>query len=68
MDQHAPARGPRTKGNRAPTNLSLPVDVRERLRTASEETGIPQCRIAEQGLRLRLAQIERAQPTKECKS
>jgi hypothetical protein len=45
---------------RRPSNLNLPADLRERLRAVSEATGIPQSRIAEQGLRLRLAQLDAA--------
>ncbi|WP_438036998.1 ribbon-helix-helix domain-containing protein [Sorangium sp. So ce204] len=63
MGQHHTACRPRT--GRTPANLNLPADLRERLRVVSEETGIPQCRIAEQGLRLRLAQMERAKSKAE---
>jgi Ribbon-helix-helix domain len=53
----------RKSANRGPKNLSLPAELRERLAAASEATGIPESRIAEQGLRWRLAQLDAAQPT-----
>jgi hypothetical protein len=53
----------RKSANRGPKNLSLPAELRERLAAASEATGIPESRIAEQGLRLRLAQLDAAQPS-----
>jgi hypothetical protein len=52
----------RKSARRGPKNLSLPADLREQLSAASEATGIPECRIAEQGLRIRLAQLNAAQP------
>jgi hypothetical protein len=54
--------GKRKSANRGPKNLSLPAELRARLAAASEATGIPESRIAEQGLRLRLAQLDAAQP------
>ncbi|WP_441291915.1 ribbon-helix-helix domain-containing protein [Sorangium sp. KYC3313] len=57
--------GRQGRPRRRPSNLTIPIDLRERLRALSEATGIPQSRIAEQGIRMRLAQIERAQSTPE---
>lgn len=37
--------------------LSLPADVLDELERLSEATGIPQSRIAEQGIRARLAEL-----------
>jgi hypothetical protein len=48
-----PPRAPRVR-----PGLTIPKDLQQQLRAVSEETGIPQCRIAEQGLRLRLAQLD----------
>jgi hypothetical protein len=60
-DQRSTAK--RKSENRAGKNLSLPAELREQLAAASEATGIPESRIAEQGLRWRLAQIDAAQRT-----
>ncbi|WP_437903575.1 ribbon-helix-helix domain-containing protein [Sorangium sp. So ce327] len=57
--------GRQGRPRRRPSNLTIPVDLRERLRALSEATGIPQSRIAEQGIRIRLAQIEHAQRAPE---
>jgi hypothetical protein len=48
---------------RARHHLSIPFDLRARLRAVSRATGIPQTRITERGLRLALAQIEAALAT-----
>lgn len=57
--------GRQGRPRRRPSNLTIPIDLRERLRALSEATGIPQSRIAEQGIRIRLAQIERVPPIPE---
>lgn len=56
-DLFKPDGSPRRDGRR----LSLPLDLHEKMRDVSRETGIPLSRIAEQGIRLRLAQIEAGQ-------
>ena len=42
-----------------PTNLYLPADLRDRLDVVSAQTGIPMSRIAADGIRWRLAQLEK---------